>query len=103
MKRKDLHPFQIAAFLHYGLSSVVMFNDGAGRLGRLFANIYLMQKGYQPFYVPVDKEYTKLFYAENHDVAFCKYLTTTLEGIQQSEDEDSENVVDEQVPECKIS
>lgn len=71
---EEYHPYQIAAFLHYGLANLHLFTDTNGRLARTVANIYLMQNGFEPFFVAEDAEYTELYQKKTYDVHFCHYL-----------------------------
>src|SRR5262249_51639955 len=74
MRGGKYHPLQIAAFLHYGLTELHLFQDANGRLARLVTNIYLMQNGFDPFYVVRDAKYTDLYQQEPYDVHFSQYL-----------------------------
>ena len=94
MNEGNYHPVQIAAFIHYGLTSLHLFEDANGRLSRLFVNIYLMQNGYEPFYVVNDSEYTALYRQENYDVSFYKFLLLTWTAIHKIED-DEKNLPDQ--------
>jgi Fic family protein len=74
LQNKNLHPYQIASFIHYGISKIHPRADGNGRLARCFMNIYLMQKGLPPLRVLEDAEYTALFEEEDFEKAFSNYL-----------------------------
>jgi Fic family protein len=77
IKDDAYHPYQITAFLHYGLTSLHLFEDANGRLSRLIANIYLMQNGYEPFYVVDDSSYVELYKKDPYDVHFGQFLLST--------------------------
>jgi hypothetical protein len=55
-----LHPYQVAAFIHHGLTKIHPFDDANGRTARLLTNIYLMQKGIRPFFPYSDRQYSKI-------------------------------------------
>jgi hypothetical protein len=71
---EKLHPFQVAAFIHFGLTSIRPFPHSNGRMARLFMNIYLMQKGYLPLVVTQEAAYLALFQSPNYERAFGDYL-----------------------------
>lgn len=89
MKKKSSHPLQIAAFLHFGLTSLHPYEDANGRLSRLIANIYLMQQGYEPFFVVEDAEYTGVNNQKEYDIAFIKFLLSNWELMKVVEQNDS--------------
>ncbi len=101
MNENVYHPIQIAAFIHYGLTTLHLFKDANGRLARLFTNIYLMQQGYEPFYVVNDSVYTQLYHTQKYDLEFYNYLLKTWKDIQSIE-EDAKNHPEgsAEVPEC---
>ncbi len=92
MNNPDYHPYQVAAYLHQGLTVLHLFKDGNGRLSRLMANIYLMQNGFKPFYVVSDRVYTAINHENVYDVAFCQFLKRNyglmeqLETVQKDDD-----------------
>jgi Fic family protein len=60
----DRHPLAVAAFFHQRfLNEIHPFSDGNGRIGRLFANLILIKKGFPPIFIKeVDRsEYLKRF------------------------------------------
>lgn len=81
------HPYQIAAFLHYGLTGLHLWSDANGRLARLITNIYLMQNGLEPFYVLNDMEYMELFNEKQYDIAFSRYLVANIPFLKTIPDE----------------
>ena len=86
LKNPDLHPYQIATFIHHGLVAIHPYVDANGRLARLFMNVFLMQKGFMPLVVLNDDLYTQATKAtlENlEDKTFCKYLHESTEKISQ--------------------
>lgn len=85
------HPYQVAAFLHYGLTELHLFEDANGRLSRLLTNIYLMQNGYEPFYVTEDYVYTNLFQKEPYDVHFAKFLLCTDKQMKKISKQEAKN------------
>lgn len=65
----ERHPLTIATFFHQQfLNKIHPFNDGNGRIGRLFTNLILLKNGYPPIFIKdVDrKEYLNRF--EQSDV-----------------------------------
>lgn len=60
----EKHPLTIATYFHQQfLNRIHPFNDGNGRIGRLFTNLILLKKGYPPVFIKdVDrKEYLNRF------------------------------------------
>jgi len=86
LKNPDLHPYQVATFIHHGLVAIHPYVNANGRLARLFMNVFLMQKGFLPLVVLNDALYTEVTKAtlENlEDKTFCKYLHESTEKISQ--------------------
>jgi Fic/DOC family len=79
------HPYQVAAFIHNGLTEIHLFGDCNGRLARLMANIYLMQQGFQPLVVLDDRIYTDAANApwDKYEQAFTDYLHESLAEIHK--------------------
>lgn len=60
----ETHPLTIATYFHqHFLNRIHPFNDGNGRIGRLFTNLILLKKGYPPIFIKdVDrKDYLNRF------------------------------------------
>jgi Fic family protein len=51
-KRKQLHPVDFAAWLHFRLVNIHPFIDGNGRTARLMMNVALLQDGYPIVIIP---------------------------------------------------
>lgn len=51
-KRKQLHPVDFAAWLHFRLVNIHPFIDGNGRTARLIMNVSLIQDGYPIVIIP---------------------------------------------------
>ncbi len=51
-KRKQLHPVDFAAWLHFRLVNIHPFIDGNGRTARLIMNVALLQDGYPVVIIP---------------------------------------------------
>jgi Fic family protein len=67
----EAHPLTIATFFHQQfLNKIHPFNDGNGRIGRLFTNLILLKKGYPPIFIKdVDrKEYLNRFEQSDLDI-----------------------------------
>ena len=52
VKRKQLHPVDFAAWLHFRLVDIHPFIDGNGRTARLAMNVALLQAGYPLVLIP---------------------------------------------------
>lgn len=91
MHNNEYHPYQVAAYLHYGLTTLHLFGDGNGRLSRLIANIYLMQHGLEPFYVVKDRAYTQINNEKNYDIAFCRFLQSNSKLMKTSAEQGEED------------
>ena len=53
-RQYDVHPLLIATRFHLEFINIHPFDDGNGRLCRIFMNLILMQCGYPPIIVPTD-------------------------------------------------
>jgi len=65
------HPLMIATFFHQQfLNHIHPFNDGNGRIGRLFTNLILLKQGYPPVFIKdIDrKEYLNRFERSDLDI-----------------------------------
>lgn len=80
-KNQALHPFQVAAYIHFSLTSIRPYHHANGCMARLFMNIYLMQKGFHPLVVVNEQEYLDLFQAADYETAFCTYLDNFQKNI----------------------
>lgn len=87
----NLHPYQVAAFIHFGLTAIHPYGDANGRLARLFMNIYLAQHGY-PSYIAFSEElYTKAAnasYEEYEDLFTRELHQFQSQSLEQNSKED---------------
>ena len=63
-------PIEMGAILHHWLTWIHPFNDGNGRVSRLFLNFFLLQKGYPEVVIRIgdrDEYYNSLISADNGD------------------------------------
>lgn len=68
----EKHPLAIATFFHQQfLNRIHPFNDGNGRIGRLFTNLILLKQGFPPVFIKdVDrKEYLNRFEQSDSDIS----------------------------------
>ncbi len=54
--KAERHPLVLAATFHYQFVLIHPFDDGNGRMARLLMNLILMQYGYPPAIIPIDKK-----------------------------------------------
>lgn len=81
----EKHSLTIATFFHQQfLNKIHPFNDGNGRIGRLFTNLILLKKGYPPIFIKdVDrKEYLNRF--EQSDVDSSPMLDFLADRLIES-------------------
>jgi len=64
-KKYEVHPLLIATRFHYEFINIHPFDDGNGRLARIFMNLILMQCGYPP--IIVHKELKEQYYRAIED------------------------------------
>jgi Fic family protein len=95
----EKHPLTIAAFFHQQfLNRIHPFNDGNGRVGRLFTNLILLKQRFPPVFIKdIDrKEYLNRFEQSDSDIApmldfladrLIESLRLKLEFIQGSSSE----------------
>jgi Fic family protein len=78
----DRHPLTIAVFFHQRfLNEIHPFDDGNGRIGRIFTNLILIKKGYPPLFIQdVDRlEYLRRFeLTEKEPNAMLDFLADRL-------------------------
>jgi Fic family protein len=78
----DRHPLTIAVFFHQRfLNEIHPFDDGNGRIGRIFTNLILIKKGYPPLFIQdVDRlEYLRRFeLTEKEPNAMLNFLADRL-------------------------
>lgn len=72
------HPLAVAAFIHWSICRIRPFEDGNGSVARLYMNVWLMQRGYQPLVVRAQDEYLKQFLERDYIQAFGQYLSEHL-------------------------
>ena len=80
--KNKLHPFELAALLHYKLAWIHPFEDGNGRTARTIMNFILLKKGYPMFFIPYEKRedyYTSLETADKGE--YKKYIKKMLDII----------------------
>jgi len=107
IEKKELHPVEIAALLHYRFVRIHPFDDGNGRISRLLMNYVLYGYGYPPVIIKSanKKDYLRaLNKADIGDInAFVEYITEQLiwsletsvkaakgENIEESDDVEKE-------------
>jgi len=77
-EKKELHPIQLAALLHYKFVRIHPFDDGNGRISRLLMNYVLLKNDYPPIIIKSDdkKNYLRaLNLADTGDLdAFIAYI-----------------------------
>lgn len=66
-EKVELHPLILAATFHYQFVVIHPFDDGNGRMARLLMNLLLMQYGYPPVIIPLDKKGEYLLALETAD------------------------------------
>lgn len=66
--RGALHPVTLAATFHYQFVSIHPFDDGNGRMARILMNLILMQSGYLPVVLKLDRKPEYFLALENADV-----------------------------------
>lgn len=52
--KDELHPFELAVFIHGRLAWIHPFEDGNGRAARAVMNWILMERGYPMFFIPYE-------------------------------------------------
>jgi Fic family protein len=62
-----LHPLVLAASFHYRFVVIHPFDDGNGRMARLLTNLILMQHGFVPLIVPLERRGEYLLALEKAD------------------------------------
>lgn len=81
-EKKDLHPVQLAALLHYKFVRIHPFDDGNGRISRLLMNYVLFKNNLPPIIIKTElkREYlAALNRADTGDVDyFVKYIAQQL-------------------------
>jgi Fic family protein len=66
--RVDLHPIILAATFHHQFVSIHPFDDGNGRMARILMNLILMQSGYLPVVLKLDRKSEYFLALEKADV-----------------------------------
>ena len=66
-EKGELHPLLLAAIFHYRFVTIHPFDDGNGRMARLLTNLILMQHGFVPLVVPLEREEEYLLALEKAD------------------------------------
>lgn len=84
-------PIEMASILHHWLTWIHPFNDGNGRVSRLFLNFFLLQKGYPEVVIRIsdrDDYYNSLINADNGEIIdLIKILVVNvLESAKQYEE-----------------
>jgi fido (protein-threonine AMPylation protein) len=54
VEKKELHPIELAAILHYNFVCIHPFDDGNGRISRLLMNYVLLNNDYPPIIIKSD-------------------------------------------------
>jgi Fic family protein len=86
---ETIHPIFVAAIVHYNLVRIHAFDDGNGRGARILMNLVLMNRGFFPAVVRLEKKrkyLAGLHDADNGDIMpFVRFileeLIETLEGV----------------------
>ena len=82
VKSRERHPLVVAALIHHRFTEIHPFDDGNGRVSRLWANYILLKDGYTPLIIRTDRkeEYlTALQKADTGDLdAFVEFLAEEL-------------------------
>jgi Fic family protein len=77
-EKKELHPIQLAALVHYKFVRIHPFDDSNGRTSRLLMNYYLIKYGYAPIVIESKEKrnyLTALNRADTGDIdAFVDYI-----------------------------
>jgi len=66
------HPLIMGSIIHHWMTWIHPFSDGNGRVGRLFLNFFLLQKGYPEVVIKIsdrDNYYKSLISADQGDVS----------------------------------
>jgi Fic family protein len=82
LEKKELHPIQLAALLHYKFVCIHPFDDGNGRISRLLMNYVLLCNNLQPVIIKTDDKKNYLFALNQADAgnieAFVDYIGKQL-------------------------
>lgn len=68
-ERKNGYPPRLALEFHARFEAIHPFEDGNGRVGRLFFNAFLLREGFMPV----------IFFSENH-AAYCSAISLARQG-----------------------
>jgi len=83
-----LHPIIVSAIAHYNMVKIHPFDDGNGRGARILMNVVLMNSGYPPAIIEMDKrdEYiTSLREADkNNLIDFVAFISNSLIKTQET-------------------
>lgn len=103
----NLHPIEAAALAHYKLVYIHPFYDGNGRTSRLLMNLILMQSGYPPIIIPVEKKqlyYQHLQTANDGDVRpFIRFIASCTEIMLDDFLKSSDESLSRTFPELSIN
>ena len=81
-KSQDKHPSIVAALVHHRFTEIHPFDDGNGRVSRLWANYILLKNGYTPLIIRTERKedyLTALQKADTGDLdAFVEFLVEEL-------------------------
>lgn len=66
--KKTTHPVMLAAIFHHAFVSIHPFDDGNGRMARILMNLILMQSGYLPTVLKLDRKTEYFLALEKGDV-----------------------------------
>lgn len=81
-ERKEIHPVEIAALLHYKFVRIHPFDDGNGRISRLLMNYILIKNGFPPVIIKADDKKKYLSALRDADVgdidSFKRYIADQL-------------------------
>jgi len=103
----SLHAVEMAALAHYRLVHIHPFYDGNGRTSRLLMNLILMQAGYPPIIIPVERRaeyYEHLKAANDGDIRpFVRFIARCTEQTIDDYLWASVENINRTVPELSIS
>jgi Fic family protein len=83
LNKKELHPIELAALLHYKFVLIHPFDDGNGRISRLLMNYILLANDLPPVIIKSEDKKNYLFALNQADTgnieAFVNYIAKQLE------------------------
>lgn len=84
--RRVLHPVTLATTFHYQFVSIHPFDDGNGRMARILMNLILMQSGYLPVVLKLDRKTEYFLALEKADVGEIEdFVVFVAQALIESE------------------